>query len=145
MSTKTARATFWIATVLFAVPLAWSAVQYLVEAPKMMATMTTHLGYPAYFTKILGVAKIAGVVALLAPFNRRIKEWAYAGFTFDLLGASASHIAARDGLLIASVPLAFLGVLAVSYFSWHALWAGRDEEPASVPVPSTRERIPSLA
>ena len=76
MSTKALRVTFWITTVLFAVPLAWSAVQYLIEAPKMVATMTDHLGYPLYFTKILGVAKIAGVVALLAPFTRRIKEWA---------------------------------------------------------------------
>lgn len=145
MSSKALRTTFWIATVLFVVPLAWSAFQYLVEAPKMVATMTTHLGYPLYFTKILAVAKIAGVIALLVPFNRRIKEWAYAGFTFDLLGASASHIASRDGLLIASVPLAFLAVLAVSYVSWHKLWQGVEAEPVSVPVPSTRERIPSLA
>ena len=145
MSTKALRVTFWITTVLFAVPLAWSAVQYLIEAPKMVATMTDHLGYPLYFTKILGVAKIAGVVALLAPFTRRIKEWAYAGFTFDLLGAAASHIASRDGLLIASIPLGFLVVLAASYISWHRLWQGEDVEPVSVPVPATRERIPSLA
>lgn len=145
MSPKTLRATFWISTVLFVVPLAWSAVQYLVEAPKMVETMTTHLGYPLYFTKILAVAKIAGVMALVAPFNRRIKEWAYAGFTFDLLGASASHLLSRDGLLVASVPLAFLGVLAVSYFSWHKRWRAVDDEPVSVPVPATRERVPSLA
>ena len=49
------------------------------------------LGYPVYLMTILGVAKLLGVLALLLPGTPLLKEWAYAGFTFDLLGASVSH------------------------------------------------------
>jgi DoxX-like family len=115
---------YWATTLLFSAALAWSAVQYLIEAPRMQATMLDHLGYPAYFPKILAVFKLAGVVALLAPlttllpFGRELKEWAYAGFTFDLLGACASHASVGDSLPTVAVPLAFLVMLAASYWLW---------------------------
>lgn len=104
---------YWASTILFAAFLAWSAVMYLTEAPRMIATME-HLGYPMYFIKGLGVAKLLGVGALL--FGRgRLKEWAYAGFAFDLIGAAVSHFSVGDGVATASIPVAFLSLLAVSY------------------------------
>lgn len=114
---------YWASTLVFSAALAWSAVQYLTEAPRMQATMIGHLGYPDYFPKILAVFKLAGVVALLVPlagfpFGRELKEWAYAGFTFDLIGACASHLSVGDSLAIAAVPLAFLVLLAASYWLW---------------------------
>jgi hypothetical protein len=118
MSQKAATIVYWTTTVLFAIPLAWSAIQYLVEAPRMMHTMVAHLGYPEYFPKILGAFKLLGVAALVYPRFPRLKEWAYAGFTFDLVGASLSHLAVGDGALIAAVPLAFLVLLVVSYVTW---------------------------
>jgi uncharacterized membrane protein YphA (DoxX/SURF4 family) len=48
------------------------------------------LGYPMYFFAILGVWKVLGVIAILAPGFPRLKEWAYAGIFFDLTGAAAS-------------------------------------------------------
>jgi hypothetical protein len=50
------------------------------------------LGYPVYFIPFIGVAKLLGVVAILIPGYPRIKEWAYAGFFFDLIGATYSII-----------------------------------------------------
>jgi hypothetical protein len=38
-----------------------------------------HLGYPAYFVSILGVWRVLGDVAVLAPRLPRLKEWAYVG------------------------------------------------------------------
>jgi uncharacterized membrane protein YphA (DoxX/SURF4 family) len=108
----------WIATVAFVLPMAWSAVQYLTEAPKMVETMTVHLGYPMYFLTILGVAKLLGCAALLVNRPVRLKEWAYAGFTFDLLGAFLSHMAVDDPLSRALIPIGFLVLLAVSYAAW---------------------------
>jgi DoxX-like family len=116
--TKT-RVVYWIATILFVLPLAWSAVLYFTEAPKMVETMT-HLGYPLYFMKILGTAKLLGVAALLYPGFPRLKEWAYAGFTFDLIGAFCSHLASGDPIYIALVPIGFLALLAISYWCWKA-------------------------
>jgi hypothetical protein len=111
---------YWSATLLFVLPLTWSAVLYFTESPKMVATMT-HLGYPIYFLKILGTAKILGVLAILFSRWSQLKEWAYAGFTFDLIGACWSHLAVGDAIYIAIIPIGFLGVLAISYIFWKRL------------------------
>lgn len=49
------------------------------------------LGYPVYFVMILGVWKVLGTIALLAPGFPRLKEWAYAGIFFNMTGAAISH------------------------------------------------------
>ena len=41
----------------------------------------------------LDVAKILGVIAILIPGYPRLKEWAYAGLAFDLIGATYAQIA----------------------------------------------------
>jgi DoxX-like family len=118
-SSKVARIGYWVSTVVFVLALGWSAVMCLTEAPKMVATMA-HLGYPLYFVKALGVAKLLGLVALLAGWPR-LKEWAYAGFAFDLIGACVSHLSAGDGMRVALVPLGFLVLLAISYVAHRRL------------------------
>ncbi|HTB32975.1 MAG TPA: DoxX family protein, partial [Bacteroidia bacterium] len=54
------------------------------------------LGYPVYFLTILGVWKILGVIAILVPKFKLVKEWAYAGFFFAMTGALASHLFCHD-------------------------------------------------
>ena len=123
MTRRTVSIIHWVSTVVFLVPLTWSAIQYLTEAPRMVETMTVHLGYPMYFLMILGVAKLLGAAALLVGRPPRLKEWAYAGFTFDLVGAFLSHVFVGDPLTTALIPIGFLALLAVSYASWRG--AGR--------------------
>lgn len=55
-----------------------------------------HLGYPGYLLQFLGTAKILGVAAVLVPAFPRLKEWAYAGLVFDLVGALYSHLSVGD-------------------------------------------------
>ena len=86
----------------------------LTHAPDVVAAMT-HLGYPAYLLTIIGVAKIAAAITLLVPGVPRLKEWAYAGSTFDLLGASASHFAVGDGAADVITPMIVLGIGVASY------------------------------
>lgn len=71
------------------------------------------LGYPGYLATIMGVAKIAAAVVVLAPRLPRLKEWAYAGIMINMFGAAASHIAAHDapGSLIAPAVFAGLAIL----------------------------------
>jgi hypothetical protein len=78
-----------------------------------------HLGYPDYFRVMLTVFKVLGAIVLLLPMmNSRIKEWAYAGFTFNLLSAFISHWAV-DGFNGQTLfPLFILGILAVSYLTY---------------------------
>jgi hypothetical protein len=67
-----------------------------VTQSEMAAEVFTDLGYPVYLLPFLGVAKIAGVVTILLPSFRRLKEWAYAGLVFDLTGALYSHLSVGD-------------------------------------------------
>ncbi|MBP6303417.1 MAG: DoxX family protein, partial [Bacteroidia bacterium] len=75
----------------------------------------THLGYPLYFIPFIGVAKLLGSLAILIPSFKKIKEWAYAGLIFDLIGAVYSNIMVdgfQPGMLMM---LVVFGVVIISY------------------------------
>jgi len=79
--------------------------------------VTETLKYPLYFFTLLGIFKILGGVALLLPRKfSKIREWAYAGFTFDFIFASYSHWAVNDSIDKVILPLVILAILAVSYY-----------------------------
>lgn len=105
--------TYWIATALVAFVMGISGVLALSHAPSYM-TALSHLGYPAYFSNLLGLGKIAGVCVLLAPGLGRLKEWAYAVFGIVVLSACYSHLSSGDGLM-ALEPLATGALLVLSY------------------------------
>ena len=54
------------------------------------------LGYPTYFISFIGVLKVLGVIVILIPKFKLLKEWAYAGIFFAMSGAVISHIASGD-------------------------------------------------
>jgi hypothetical protein len=81
---------YWLTTGLFCAVLGFSGFAHFTHLEPMVEAMTK-LGYPLYFMTILGSAKLLGVAALLAPGRPLLKEWAYAGFAFNLLGATACH------------------------------------------------------
>ena len=93
MSTKNVG--YWSVTGLFAVARTASGVADVMGA-EPVAQVMSGLGYPAYFAPILGVWKLLGVAAVLAPGFPLLKEWAYAGFFFTLSGAAVSHLLAGD-------------------------------------------------
>jgi hypothetical protein len=101
------------ATGLFAALMTVSGIFYLV-GPRFIMEQLEPLGYPLYFLKMLGAAKLLGVVGLLVPKRPTIREWAYAGFTFDLVAAVVSHLATNGA---AHVPpaLVALALLFTSY------------------------------
>ena len=85
----------WIVTGLMAALLLLSAVPDVLRIPGALLVFK-HLGYPPYLLVFLGTAKILGVAAVLAPGLPRIKEWAFAGLTFDVTGALYSHLSVGD-------------------------------------------------
>lgn len=119
MSPRTLKALSWGATLLIAGLMLMSAALYLSGAPEVQEGLT-HLGYPAYFLIILGTAKLLGSLAILQSRVPLLREWAYAGFTFVLLGATASHLFSGDAIGVAAFPAALLLPLAVSYQLRHA-------------------------
>jgi hypothetical protein len=112
---------YWITTVFLAADMALAGVLYLTHAPFLMKAFV-HLGYPAYFPNILGVAKILGACALVVPGCVRFKEWAYAGFGIIFTSAFISHLVSRDGLFGtngfgALTPVIAFAVLTASYLT----------------------------
>ncbi|HXC65627.1 MAG TPA: DoxX family protein, partial [bacterium] len=75
----------------------------------------THLGYPSYFRLELAVAKILGVAALLLPCPAKLKEWAYAGFTFTLISAFIAHLSSGDDASRFMMPVVMGAILYASY------------------------------
>jgi len=110
---------YWIATgLLLALMLFSAAGTFFIHDPKSIEKMAP-LGYPAYVMQMLAVAKILGIIAILMPGFPRIKEWAYAGFTFDLLGATISMIVTGFAVADWAPMFIFLAILAVSYIYFH--------------------------
>jgi hypothetical protein len=99
-----------------------------------MAQGMTRLGYPMYFLTILGLWKIAGIVALLRPGMPLVKEWAYAGIFFVLTGAAISHAICREwGHVIAPSLLTVLTIV-----SWKLRPRDRTLVALNAPMPFVR-------
>jgi hypothetical protein len=121
---KTRKIIYWIATIWLSLGMVSTGLVQLFKAKAGQggADMIAHLGYPVYLLTILGICKILGVVTLLVPKFPLLKEWAYAGFFFMMLGAIFSHIASGDTIaeLIPSLLLLLLTVI-----SWYLRPASR--------------------
>ena len=116
---------FWGATVLLAIEALYGAFTYLTAAPVAVERFE-HVGYPQQLRVLLGIAKLAGAIVLLLPRRPTLKEWAYAGFTFTWIAATVAHYLAGDGPL-SLLPVALIGVLAVSYVARPAERRGAEE------------------
>lgn len=106
---------YWAATGLFAFAMLGSGAMNASGAPEILEGMK-HLGFPEYLPRILGVWKLLGVAAILAPRLPRLKEWAYAGFLFNLTGAAASHAFSGDAIGQILPPLVLLSVGMLSWW-----------------------------
>jgi hypothetical protein len=104
---------FWIATGLIAFGFTMSAFMYFSQNPQVTEGFKT-LGYPPYMLYLLGTAKVLGAIGLLQPMWPRLREWAYAGATFTLLGATISHMATATPF---AAPLVMLAILAASWWA----------------------------
>jgi DoxX-like family len=104
---------FWGATALVAVEALFGAFTYLTTSPEAVENFR-HVGYPQQLRVLLGIAKLAGAIALVVPRRPTLKEWAYAGFTFTWIAATVAHYLAGDGA-VTLIPVALIGLLAVSY------------------------------
>ena len=84
-----------MATVLLAFGMLGSGLGQILHSQQMLDIIVP-LGYPLYFLYIIGIWKILGVIAILIPRFKLVKEWAYAGFFFLMTGAFISHLASGD-------------------------------------------------
>ncbi|RKQ43414.1 DoxX-like protein [Roseivirga pacifica] len=107
---------YWVATGLISLMMAFSAFSYFTNPD--VAAGFVHLGFPDYFRIELGIAKVIGVIVLLAPVWPKLKEWAYAGFTINFISAFIAHQAVGDSLSDSVGPIIALVLLAISYWAF---------------------------
>ena len=117
--TKRNKIIYWIATIWLSLGMLSTGTVQLFklkgDGPGSLDSMT-HLGYPAYFVTILGIAKILGVLVILIPKFPLLKEWAYAGFFFMMSGAVFTHIAAGNSISEIFPPLLLLILTVISWY-----------------------------
>ena len=113
---------YWVATALLAIGMLQSGI-FAVLRNDQWVKIVTNLGYPVYFLTILGTWKILGVIAILIPKFKLLKEWAYAGFFFAMTGALISHLACGDYAIKAILGPVFQTLFIV--LSWYFRPASR--------------------
>nr|WP_067056697.1 DoxX family protein [Mucilaginibacter sp. L294] len=117
MKQKTIAIIYWVLTILFALAMLGDAYGGITKQEAGQEVMR-HLGYPIYIMVITGVFKLFGAIAILQNKFKIIKEWAFAGFAINFIGAFASRAFVGDdaGLLI--MPLVILVIMFILYYFW---------------------------
>ena len=114
MNEKVKNIAYWVTTILGPASFVIGGVLNLTLNEQAVSGLT-HLGYPLYFASILGGWKLLGAIAIVAPGFPRLKEWAYAGFFFDLTAAALSRAAVGDSAAEIIAPLVFLALVLASW------------------------------
>ena len=86
---------YWIVTGLFCAFMLMGASMYVLNNDHV-AQEFIKLGFPLYLIYPMAVAKVLGVLALIGLKNKSLKEWAYAGFFFEISLAISAHLNVGD-------------------------------------------------
>lgn len=107
---------FWITTSII---FLWEGIMplgTLLFAREYATVGTRPLGYPDYFGYTLIIFKVLGSLAIMLPkLPARLREWAYAGLTFNLIFAVISHVVVDGNVGFILMPIVVGGILAASY------------------------------
>lgn len=131
-----------IVTILFSANMLLGAGMYFFNH-ELAASMFQSLGFPVYIIYPLGIAKILGLVAIWSNKSKTLKEWAYAGFVFELMLATSAHINAQDGEFGGAVVALLLASL--SYITYRKSLTSSSSEEVQNVTHTTTERVPSIS
>jgi len=107
MNTKTAKIVHYLFTGLLSAMMLMSASMYFMKHDEISIVMEG-LGFPAYLLYPLGIAKILGLIAIWTRKSNLLKEWAYAGFFFNLLLAITAHAMVYEPVYGPAMGLVFM-------------------------------------
>lgn len=136
MKPRTTARLYWTLTILFCLVMLADGVAGLLMEKNGQEGMR-QLGYPMYIMTITGAAKILGALALLQNKYRTLKEWAFAGFVIDFIGAAASVAFAGLGLVGTIPALVMLLIVFGIYFLWKQYLATRPAASDAGEAPAT--------
>lgn len=111
-ATKVKTISYWVTTGIVVFCMTGGIFQLL--GLKTTTEGIMRLGYPSYIIPALGLGKVLAILAILWPGFPRLKEWAYAGIFFNMMGATVSHVAHNDGAWI----IVTVTIAAITLASW---------------------------
>lgn len=117
MKPKTIKITYWVLLIVFCLAMTADGIGGISMAKEGVAALQ-RLGYPPYIMPLLGGLKLLGVVALLQTRYQRIKEWVFAGVTFNFIGAAVSHQLSGHPVSEVMQPVIALVVMLIVYLFW---------------------------
>jgi uncharacterized membrane protein YphA (DoxX/SURF4 family) len=112
---------YWIITIAFIYWMYDPTISSAFSYDYAVDFFTKRLGYPQYFLVYTGVTKLVGLIVLLIPGFPKIKEWVYAGFTFDMVAAIYSLIAIGMPLTSLWPQTLALALMSGSYVFFHKI------------------------
>jgi len=125
MNTKKLKIYYRVFIILFSILMVMDGFAGIAQQEDGRVAFKT-LGYPMYFMVIIGVSKILGVIGILQSRSVVLREWAYAGFTFNFIAAGLSWAIATGDAFGVMFPVIGLILLFIPYFLWKKM---RNGEP----------------
>jgi hypothetical protein len=86
---------YWLATGLFSLLFIGSSILGFAD-PQGAYDEYRHLEFPSWILYPLSLLKALGVVAIISNKSQTLKDFAFAGFLYDLLLAIGGHLAQMD-------------------------------------------------
>lgn len=110
---KTSKIIYYASTGLLTALMLFSAGMEIFAYDELSKAVE-NLGYPTYIIYPLATAKLLGLFAIWSRISITLKEWAYAGFFFDVILGASAHLTAGDG----EAGGAILGIILVLVSVW---------------------------
>jgi hypothetical protein len=117
---------YWCVLLLFTVGILLSAVPSVLKLDYAVEHFVNILKLPEYLLPFTGWLKILGLVPFFIPISNKITEWAFAGFTFDLIGGWYCNFISLTFGEAAPVVL-YMVVLGVLYYLYTKSYGVRHE------------------
>ena len=86
---------YWIATGLFSLLFIGSSILGFID-PQGAYDEYRHLEFPSWILYPLSLLKALGIVAIISNKSQTLKDFAFAGFLYDLLLALGGHLAQME-------------------------------------------------
>ena len=109
---------YWISVGLVLFFFLPGSIMNILKTPDWVRVFND-LGYPEYLLPFLGIAKLSGCIVVALPYFKRLKEWAYAGLFFDLLGATYSALMVNGFDPKMSIMFVAIASVLASNWLWH--------------------------
>jgi hypothetical protein len=126
MENKKFKIAYWCVLMLFTVGMLLSAVPSVLKLDYAVEHFVNILKLPEYLLPFTAWLKILGLVPLFIPVSQKFKEWAFAGFAFDLAGAWYCNFRALS--FAAAMPIViYMVVLLALYYLYIRSYGVRRE------------------